>query len=158
VIFLPDEAGPLSEIVTNKKKADAAQPVLRANSGAGTVASGQVPKPGKKVNKAEIKTGKNGKQAAGEVETKTVVAQQALHAKPQRSMAAAAAHHKALREVQHARKGIIFHNRDLCAIRLVETASFQHYTCTRVCAHTCYIISYSIHTRVCVHTHTTYTH
>jgi hypothetical protein len=91
------------------------------------------------VNKAEIKTGKNGNQAAGEVETKTVVAQQALHAKPQRSMAAAAAHHKALREAQHARKGIIFHNRDLCAIRLVETAGFQHYTCTRVFAHTRYI-------------------
>ena len=132
---MPDEAGPLSEIVT-KKKADAAQPVLHANSGAGKMASGHVQKPGDKVNKAEIKTGKNGNQAAGEVETKTVVAQQALHAKPQRSMAAAAAHHKALREAQHARKGIIFHNRDLCAIRLVETAGFQHYTCTRVFAHT----------------------
>lgn len=114
----------MSEIATNMKKADTAQPVLHANSGAGTKASGQVPKPGNKVNKAEIKTGNNGNQAAGDVETKTVIAQQALHAKPQRSIAATAAHHKALREAQHARKGIIFHNRDLCAIRLVATASF----------------------------------
>jgi hypothetical protein len=135
----------LSEIATNKK-ADAAQPVLHADSGSGIKPSGQAPKPGNKVNTAEIKTGNTGNQAAGEVETKTVVAQQALHAKPQRSMAAASAHHKALRKAQQAGKGIIFHNRDLCAIRLVdtaisffflgdllpirmvETASFLHYT------------------------------
>ena len=99
----PNEAGPLAKIVTGKKKKAAVQPVLHAEK---TV---------------EHKAKKHEQHA----QKKKAVAQQVLHAKPKRSnnkrsKATAAAHHKALREAQHAPKGIVIQDKDLCAIRCAE--------------------------------------